>query len=142
MADKIDFKFIDPRGKEEWADDLEIDKVVEIYLNDIELIEILKEVEKTYALKEGKLKLAGAYGHLTPKELYTNLMANNNVELLCCSECGNSSCWSIIIKIKKDQDYIYWQKFKHNHREWQYNISYKFDKILYEQAIKKLLSEE
>lgn len=148
MTDKISFKVINPKGKEAWADDYDISEVVEIYINDTELVDILYEIERQYASEEGHPNLAGAYGHNTPKELVDNLLEasadchEDGVELLCCSGCGFSGCWSILVYIKYDADYVHWYKFEHNHRNWKYNISYKFDRIEYEKALKELRDSE
>lgn len=139
MSDKLNLKIIDPRGKEKWAADCRIDEVVEIYLNGVELIEILRVIEVPYASKEGHPNLTGAYGHITPEELCKNLTEyETEVELLCCSGCGDSGCWSILIDIEKDADYVYWKAFKHNHREWKYDISYQFDREAYEKELRRL----
>lgn len=139
MTDSLEFKIINPIGKEEWADDYKIDKVVEIYINGKELIEILKLIETPYSLKEGNMELAGAYGHITHGELYKSLTIDDeDVELLCCSDCGDSGCWSILIDIEDGDNYIFWKNFKHNHRDWKYDICYKFDKIEYVNSLKQL----
>ena len=145
MLDKLTFKVINPNGKEDWAADYKINIVVEIYINDVELIEILKVIETPYAIDENHADLAGAYGHLLPDELYTNLATDEeDIELLCCSGCGESGCWSILVDVEKDDKFIYWKMFKHNHRDWKYDISYKFDRMEYEKSLVKLceLSED
>lgn len=139
MIDNLTFQIINPKGKEEWADDYNIEKVVEIYINEIEIIDILKPIETPFAIRDNQPNLAGNYGHQTPEELYSNLTEySENVELLCCGGCGIIGCWSISVNIEKDDKYVYWKEFKHNHRDWKYNISYKFDKEKYESAMKKL----
>ncbi len=147
MTDNIRFNIINPQGIEAWAGDCKISQVVEIYINDKEFIDILRELEGPYAAEEGHPSLAGAYGHLTPKELIANLAGAGNkneayedegAELLCCSGCGFSGCWSIVVHIKQDSEYVYWYKFEHNHRNWEYNISYKFDRKEYEKALEEM----
>lgn len=150
MVDKIRFNIIDPRGKEEWAKDCDVSKVVEIYINDREIVDILREIERTYAEQEGKPNLAGAYGHNTPKVLYDNLSQaeedelngyEDGVELLRCLECGFMDCWSILVRIKQDEKYVYWYDIKHNHRDWNYDIAYQFDKNEYDMALQELKKE-
>ncbi len=140
MADSILFKIINPKGTEEWADESDVNEAVEIFINGIEIIDTLRIIETPYVIAEDSdLELAGDYGHLTPDELYSNLSNDyKEAALLCCSGCGLSGCWSILVEIVKDDKYVYWKNFKHNHRNWRYNISYKFDKSDYENALKNL----
>ena len=147
--DKLEFKLVDPiEKKEEWALELKsTQKVVEIYLNGREIVEILSEVEKPYAEEEGHPSLAGAYGHNYAKELYGDLaeamtegsyFQEKGVELLCCNDCGDRGCWSVLVMIKQDEGYVYWEHFRNNHRKWDYDISFRFAKKDYEQAMQQL----
>lgn len=147
--DKLEFKLADPiEKKEEWALEFgSTQKVVEIYLNGRELVEILKEMETPYALEEGHPSLAGAYGHNYAKELYADLTEamtegtychEKGAELLCCSGCGDRGCWSVLVMVKQDEDYVYWEQFRNNHRKWNYNIAFCFVKKEYEAAMKQL----
>jgi len=149
MIDSIKFRLINLiEEKEEWALDYEsLPTAVEIYINNHELISILKEIEAPFAEAEGHSDLAGAYGHISSNLLYKDLsdvlngnkfLMENGVELLCCSGCGDSGCWSILVFVSQDEDYIYWNNFKHNHRNWKYDISYKFDKKEYMKALQQL----
>ncbi len=122
-------------------------KVVEIYINGREIVQMLKEIEKPYAIEEGHPEIAGGYGHNSPKFLYEDLLealieesycSKYGVELLCCSTCGESGCWSILVFINQDDEYVYWNRFEHNHRVWKYNISFKFKKDEYEKAMQQL----
>ena len=137
-VDILKFKIIDPKGKEDWADDYDISEAVEIYINGREIIELLKEIETPFAMDEGHIDIAGAYGHLTPKELYSELTDAEESSLLCCDGCGFIGCWSVLVSVKMDDIYVYWNEFKHNHRDWKYNISYKFSRLEYENALKQL----
>lgn len=144
------FKIINPKGKEAWAEFFDVSKAVEIYINDTKLVDILHEIEIPYATNEGKPSLAGSYGHLTPKELFDNLTNSKapdeyneefGNEILCCGGCGDSGCWSVYVFISYDDYYVYWYKFRHNHRDWKYNISYKFDRKEYEKSLEDLKSD-
>ena len=149
MTDKLEFKLIDPvKNGEEWADDRKDCRAVEIYLNGREIIDILKEIEMPFAKEEGHPDIAGGYAHNTPKFLYRSLSEtlvegtysnNYGAELLCCSSCGSSGCWSAIVHVRQDKDFVYWENFEQNHREnWKYNLSYKFDRTEYEKESEKL----
>lgn len=132
MIDSLKFKIITPKRKDKT-------KVVEIYINEIELIDIVSPIEIPFATKENHPELAGDYEHQTMEELYYHLTKySENVELLCCKGCGFAGCWSITINIEIDDKYVYWKGFKNNHRDWEYNISYKFDRVKYENELKQL----
>ena len=146
MTDQLEFKIVNTN--EDWMDDSEFKgNIAEIYINGQEIIPLLKKIEEPYAAKEGHFDIAGAYGHRLPQELYEELTEvfcegtyahEEGVELLCCGDCGLSGCWSIVVYVKQDENYVYWYKFRQNHREWEYNLSYKFEKNVYMQALKQL----
>jgi len=138
--DVLEFRIINPKGKEKWADDCDINEVVEIYINGREIVEFLKEIEKPFVINEGEIDLAGAYGHLTPDELYEELNDTEESALLCCDACGLSGCWSVLTTVEIDENYVCWKAFRHNHREWKYNLIYKFDRKEYEDSLKQLES--
>lgn len=137
-VDALEFRIINPKGIEAWADDCDICEAVEIYINGREIVELLKEIETPFAIDEGEIDLAGAYGHLTPAELYSELNDADESALLCCDSCGLIGCWSVLVSVEMDEKYVYWKEFEHNHRKWKYNISYKFDRKEYEDALKQL----
>ena len=137
-VDILEFKIMNPKGKEDWADDYDISEAVEIYINKREMIELLKEIETPFASAEGHINIAGAYGHLTPGQLYSELTDSGECALLCCNDCGFIGCWSVMVNVERDDSYVYWKEFRHNHRDWKYNISYKFDRLEYESALKQL----
>lgn len=138
-VDALEFKIINPKGIEDWADDCDISEAVEIYINGREIVELLKEIETPFAINEGEMDLAGSYGHLTPTELYSELNEAEESALLCCAGCGLIGCWAVLVSVEMDENYVYWKEFRHNHRKWKYNISYKFDRIVYEDALQQLV---
>lgn len=142
MADNIEFKIINPVDKgEEWALEYGSTKnTVEIYINNIEIIRLLKNVEESYALSENHPSIAGAYGHISPEILYSELTDKEKCAfLLCCNDCGDIGCWSVSVHIKEDENYVYWYDFEHNHRDWEYDLSFKFIKKDYIKALDSLL---
>lgn len=147
MPDEIEFRIINPRELEPWALNSNISKVTEIYLNGSEIIEILKKIELQYAVDEGHPTIAGAYGHLRPSILLRNLKESlvpdsysqkYGAELLCCLDCGDSGCWSVSVSVQQDEDYVYWKNFRHNHRDWDYGLSFMFERAAYESQLEKL----
>ncbi len=144
MCDKIEFIRSDPDLKgEEWAAEHGAPlAAAEIYINGRELADILKAEELAYAEAEGHPTLAGAYGHIAPDKLYTALNkakdSEGRAELLCCRQCGEVGCWSVSAHIMRDNKYVFWHRFEHNHRKWHYGLSYKFSAAEYEKALEKL----
>lgn len=142
----LNFEMFDPvEAGEEWAITWGSNhKVVEIYVDGKKLLDIIREIEVPYANEEGYPELAGAYGHISPRELYvdlsTVLIDNSNtcdkrVNLFCCGSCGEIICWSVSFLVKEDERYVYWYDFRHEHRNWEYNLTYKFDKEEYEDTL-------
>ena len=133
MADHLQFQRLDPKKDGDWIG-------VAIFLNGVELTEILRDLEAPYAIDEGHPDLAGDYGHQTPEELYQNLTAwEEEVPLLCCAGCGMSGCWSILVDIQRDDAFVYWTHFRQNHREhWDYDLSYQFPRSEYEAQLEQL----
>lgn len=144
MCDNIDFVLADPVEKgEKWAMEYTFPhSIAEIYINGRELIDILKAEELPYAGAEGHPSLAGSYGHISPEKLYNalkySISADGRAALLCCGECGDVGCWSVSVYTRKDEKYVYWYKFEHDHRKWQYSLGYKFSAYEYEKALEKL----
>lgn len=151
----LDFKLIDPvEASEEWA--LVFGSsyyVVEIYIDGVELCDIVRPIEEAYIRKNRPdflfyLGRKQHYGHLCPKVLYDNLIhaempydpyfENEECLLLCCAECGIPECWSFSIQVKEDEEFIYWYDFEHLFRDLEYGLSYRFEKKQYEAAMRKL----
>ena len=145
----LDFEVLDPvKAGETWANMWgSTNNVVEIIIDGKKLIDVVREIEIPYATEEGHLDLAGAYGHIPPSFLYADLLDattdagldNSLVYLFCCDDCGEPSCWSVVFKVKEEENFIYWYGFEHAHRkDWNYNLTYKFERSAYEQALQKL----
>lgn len=160
----LDFEVFDPVvAGEEWALSWGSDyKVTEIYIDGRKLLDIIREIELPYAIEEGRIRRAagyagededfsdhaGKYGHLSPKELYMDLNTeaaaagdpnNDRAYLFCCENCGEIFCWTVSMKVREDERYVYWYDFEHERRpSWEYNLTYKFEKKEYEEALWKL----
>lgn len=155
MTDKISklsFRMFDPEeAGEYWAvSDYSPYKVVDILIDDISLLDIISEIESPYLMEEGWFDPDNSeYGHCDPKYLYRNLTEaaiddiysyryRHGAELYCCSACGEAGCWSVLVHIRVEDDKVIWFDFEHNHRNWEYNLSYTFDKAQYEKAMAHL----
>lgn len=160
----LDFEDFDPvEAGEQWALSWGSDhKVTEIYIDGKKLLDIIHQIELPYAIEEGRIAraeghaeededysdLAGDYGHISPKSLYEELSiaafgagedCDERAYLFCCGNCGELFCWTVSMKVREDEKYVYWYDFKHEHRNsWEYNLTYKFDKKGYEEALWKL----
>jgi hypothetical protein len=145
----LEFKAIDPvQVGEEWAMYRDNPpRTVEIYIDGCELLDIIRPIELPYKKKEGFDISTEDYGHMPVSELYRYLITamdgtsysyKYGVYLLVCRDCGEPGCWSVTCKVSEDEKYVYWLDFEHEHRDWEYNIQYKFEKKQYNEALKKI----
>ena len=145
----LDFKLIDAAlSGEEWAEDAKKPiNVVEIYIDGVELVGIFRAVEIPYCEAEEHPNLAGDYGHMSAKNLYEDLTEATvegswsnelGVYPLCCRSCGEPGCWSVTFHVREDDEYVWWYGFEHEHRDWEYNLEFKFLKKDYYAEITKL----
>ena len=57
---------------------------------------------------------------------------------LCCDGCGFIGCWSVYVEVHEDGESVSWGPFTHNHQDWTYPLSFRFDKNAYRQAAEAL----
>src|SRR5688572_13051922 len=94
-------------------------KVARILINNIDLIDLLKEYELPLAKKEGKETIAGAYDGLNPDTLRRYLVNpdwydkddNGKVSVLGC-DCLVEDCWPMKVKIQESEGTIIWTEFE------------------------------
>lgn len=146
----LNFKLIDPiLNDEEWAKDMKNPpKVVEIYIDGVEITEIFRKIEVPYCEQEGDPNLAGDYGHMPVKELYEDLSEATiegsysnklGVYPVCCGGCGEPGCWSVTFRVRESDEFVWWYGFEHEHREWKYDLEFKFLKSDYLKEMNKLI---
>jgi hypothetical protein len=144
----LEFIAVNPvQAGEEWAMDIEETPVsAGIYIDGCDVIDIIKSIEKPYKKREG-LTVGKDYGHIQASWLYKDLCEVTNdtsysykygVYLFCCRDCGEPGCWSVRCNVVEDENYVYWINFKPEHRDWKYNLLYKFEKKQYNEALEKL----
>ena len=149
MINKLTFRLFDPvKAGEEWAvSDNYPYKVVGISIDGRELLDIIREIEYPYLKEEDSLILDGDYGHLPPDRLYEDLREaaqpgtyyyKRGAELFCCGSCGEPGCWSVTCKVREECGVVLWYGFRHNHRDWDYNLTFRFEKSAYEKAMRIL----
>ena len=142
-TDKLSFKIIDGKIAAYLVNQYQ--GVVGIFINDRELLDIVADLENEH-WKNGAM----SYIHQTAKELYNNLVPNDNeliewqeeygTEILCCT-CGEIGCGSPTVFIEKDDHFIYWKALGHNQidkEDYYFPLNYGFDKKQYEQALEEL----
>lgn len=146
----LNFKLIDPiLNDEEWAKDMKTPpKVVEIYIDGVEITEIFRKIEVPYCKQEGDPNLAGDYGHMPVKELYEDLSEATiegsysnklGVYPVCCGACGEPGCWSVTFRVRESDEFVWWYGFEHERREWKYDLEFKFLKSDYLKEMNKLI---
>ena len=148
FVNTLDFEMFDPvKAGEMWAVDYGSNhKVVEIIIDGKKLIDIINEIEKPYLKAEG---IDAGYGHNSPKWLYSDLTAAlddkryfdydyDDIYLFVCDECGEPGCWTVHCRLKEEDGFVYWYDFHHSHRDWEYDLTFRFEKSAYEKAMRKL----
>lgn len=144
--DKLEFKITD-----KVVEDRAIPSV-DIFINDKNLIGLLKEYELPFATKEGHPDIAGGYAGMTPEDfIYWFTVADwpggNEHAIFTCSGCGEVGCWPMVITESKDNGIVKWSGFHQQHRgpeskasHWDYSNfpSFEFSKENYNTELAKL----
>lgn len=125
------------------------DNRVGIFIDQRNLIDMLKEYEVPFAKKEGSENMAGQYWWIYKDALLSNLRLEywNKPNLLGC-ECGEEACWPMWINIKKEDNKVIWSNFEQPFRTKQHNSfwdysnfgTFTFDIENYQNELKKLES--
>lgn len=88
---------------------------------------------------------SGSYRYLPPEVLYNGLInaetentyKRYGVPLVTCADCGVIFCWSVSAIIESDENCVTWS-LRHNHRDWDYDLTLRFDRKAYDDEIAKL----
>ena len=114
-------------------------EIVDIFINDRNIIDIVKIVEQPFATAEGKPHLAGSYEGISPIELIENLTEEDAKNYILGCPCGNTECWPIRVKIRQKDNTIIWEDFWNYHRDWDWSeLHFCFDMAQYNEEIAKL----
>lgn len=135
---------------------------VDVFVDDRNLVELLREIELPFAVREGKPGLAGSYAGLPPEEVflpsprlfgepttdYDHEGTEGKISVLGCV-CGEPSCWPFQVKIALRDDVVIWSDFEQPHRSvsdgtnlWSYDglRPFLFDRAQYLSALSRTLS--
>lgn len=144
----LEFKLINPlKSGEKWENEFTSRKVTEIYIDGKEILDILLPIETSYKDPKDIQEKGCEYGHLAPSSLFGSLSdamipwadcVENEFYLCYCGSCGEPGCWSVSAKVKVEENCVIWYDFEHSHKDWKYNLRYRFDRTQYESALKKL----
>ena len=80
----------------------------------------------------------------SPGELHRELAKSldsgeeKGAALLCCDGCGFIGCWSVSVHIREKGEAILWENFRHNHRDWEYLLSFRFEVRTFPQSLEGL----
>ena len=145
--DSLEFKTFDAKvAGEDWASETDnLPPVAGIFINGKELVDILCPLEEKLKAEDDECA-AGNYGHLFAEELYEELTVASisgtfsndyGASLLCCLDCGDFGCWSVLCHIILSDTEVVWT-FTHNHRKWNYDLKFTFKRDEYEKALSSL----
>jgi hypothetical protein len=133
------------------------DDAIWIEVNGRPLEELVGEVERPFAEREGSPDIAGAYAGLERRLLdsvddhYHGAPGSDLVcgprdktVLLGC-DCGEPGCWPLMARIEVEHDTVAWEDFTQPHRDerWSYDAMrpLRFDRRQYDEALAALQAE-
>lgn len=123
-------------------------EVVDVFINNRRLIDMVREVELPFARNEGNPEIAGGYLGLPPEAVFLpgrGFLDNpdewygqeGKSAVLGC-ECGEPGCWPFLVKIKLETDRVIWDGFEQPYRKkWKYDKlePFVFDREQYENQL-------
>lgn len=128
----------------------------DILVDGLRLVDLLREIERPFAEREGHSKMAGGYAPLSAEMLLLpsrHLLGepeplfdyDGKVSVLEC-ECGCPGCWPFVVRISVTDSTITWSDFEQPHRgpkavagHWTYEAlpPFVFDREQYLAAISR-----
>jgi hypothetical protein len=133
-------------------------KVVDIYINGINLIDMLWQIEMPLAYQEGAPEMAGAYeglpplfvyppaGHFLGKANTAYAYDDGKVSLLEYAYSGVPGEWPFVARIQVEENEISWSAFEQVRRNklrngyrWHYDMmgTFNFDREQYQDALEQ-----
>jgi hypothetical protein len=136
-------------GKREDPSDGVVD-AVNIFVNNRNLVDIVREVELAFRAQEGRPHLASKYVGLPPEDIFLpspRLLGEpatfydhdypGKFAVLGCG-CGDVGCWPFRVRIELREDVVIWDGFEQPHRrKWRYDEMrpFVFDRTQYFSAL-------
>jgi hypothetical protein len=157
MNDQLDVIRISARKVENYCrDNLVGREVVDIFINDRDIRDIIHEVELPFAIQNGTPDSAGSYEGLAPYDVFfpnmhfmgnpddKTLLKNGRVPILRCG-CGVIDCDPIYTKITALEERVIWSDFVNpwhtlewTKEPWDYSsLHFVFDREQYESQFSK-----
>lgn len=130
--DKLKFLFITSKGN----------RRVPVEINGCGLTGLLSFMETRIKEQDDEAP-TGNYRYLDPISLYENLTRAEiegtyekeaGAPLVRCKECGEIHCWSVYAVVERDESSVVWT-FRHNHRNWDYGMRFRFERKQYDSQI-------
>ncbi|MET0335773.1 MAG: hypothetical protein ABW190_16010 [Rhizobacter sp.] len=96
-------------------------RAIQISIDGTDLIDLAREAEHPFALREGHPTLAGAYAWVTlSPEALLALQGkedgwNGKASLLQCT-CGSEGCWPLLARVSLGESEVVWSEFEQPHR--------------------------
>lgn len=127
--DEIHFEL----GKRDGPVDGVVD-AVSIFINGRDLVQIVREMELSFAARDGNPDLAGSYVGLPPNEVFLPSRRflgepetyddkdspDDKLAVLGCG-CGEVGCWPLLVCITLRKEAVLWSGFEQPHRRhWRY----------------------
>ena len=123
---------------------------VVVAINGEPLLELIRQREQSFAVKNRQGCIAGDYAYLSLidfEELFlrTALEADlaqdeRDIVLLGCP-CRIWNCWYLALRIKFETETVKLYEFKNpRRRDWQYGLEFKFDRVSFVSEISKIAS--
>ncbi len=129
QKDTIDFKINLFKHSETY-------KTIDIYINGVNIVEMLRKYEKDFAGS-----IAGGYSGVDNYEFHhikegKPRRKDGDFDILAC-ECGELGCWNFVANIEETEDSVIWKNFKQPRRDWDYSDfgPFVFDRKEYKKKI-------
>ena len=90
-----------------------------IYVNNMNFIDLVRQVELPLAAREGHPEIAGGYigfNDWTLVNYFNSYISDGKMYLLACDGCGDEGCWGLFTRITATDSTITWSNFYNNHR--------------------------
>ncbi|MCW6003358.1 hypothetical protein K1W54_02000 [Micromonospora sp. CPCC 205371] len=118
------------------------------HLNGVPLPDLVREVERPFARREGKPDLAGSYAGLLDERVrwpgrhylgdpVLSWFGDGDTVLLGCV-CSDWGCWPFTAMVTVEEETVTWCRYRTGHRDWDYRELRDaiFDRRQYEEALR------